>query len=266
MNMVRVILFICSIILIPWVHAQEWTPAIEDNSFLLEEAINQSDGALWHSMTLDIASPDQFTAIYTQEWPLAGETHQLGFTIPFHALENSVHGIGDLSLDYRYQLCREQDWAWIAPHFSFFFPTGNYKNDLGHGTFGLGFILPITKRVSNAIMVNSNIGISYLPQAKKSFPTGTITKSLKSALVGFNAAWLLHHHCSFVCEFLCSHFDEIQPHGTTSITNRTLCTGIRFSFDIGDVYIVGGMAVPITFTSSSTDYSFIFNVGLEQPW
>src|SRR6478609_711155 len=78
--------------------------AIEDNSFLIEEAFNQEKNVIQHINTFSRTWNDQgWVFTYTEEWPLPGhERHQLSVTVP--ALESTDNpgsggGIGDVAFN-----------------------------------------------------------------------------------------------------------------------------------------------------------------------
>src|SRR3989441_13276519 len=112
-------------------------PGIQDNSFLIEEAYNQNFGVVQHisSFTRFWNSKD-WAYIFTQEWPVPGDArHQLSYTLAFlhaGALPSSGVGIGDVALNYRYQLVGDSNArVAFAPRFSLFFPTGDSTRDRG---------------------------------------------------------------------------------------------------------------------------------------
>lgn len=61
-------------------------PAIEDNSFLIEEAINQEAGVIQHIFTTAYADGD-IVYSYTQELPLRNDRHQLSFGLSYASLK-----------------------------------------------------------------------------------------------------------------------------------------------------------------------------------
>src|SRR5262245_46788886 len=84
-------------------------PGIQDNSFLIEEAYNQEAGVVQHiNSFLRFWRSKDFVYTFTQEWPVPGDArHQLSYTLPVqHAgvLPDSGEGLGDVLLNYRYQL------------------------------------------------------------------------------------------------------------------------------------------------------------------
>ena len=106
-------------------------PGIQDNSFLVEEAYNQNFGVVQHisSFTRFFDSKD-WNYTFTQEWPVPGdERHQLSYTlVALHSgsFPGSGAGIGDVFLNYRYQLVGSGETRIaFAPRLSLIFPTGD---------------------------------------------------------------------------------------------------------------------------------------------
>src|SRR5258706_3537345 len=63
---------------------------ILDNSFFIEEAYNQEAGVVQHIFNAvygwnPLSGPDehQVDFLFTQEWPVGGQTHQFSYTIPY---------------------------------------------------------------------------------------------------------------------------------------------------------------------------------------
>ena len=108
--------------------AQQFSQAIEDNSFFIEEAFNQEFRVLQHIYTgYYQTNTKSFIYSFTQEWPTGGRTHQLSYTIPYQSMNAGTRGIGDILINYRYQMWDENDWGWIAPRLSVILPTGNFS-------------------------------------------------------------------------------------------------------------------------------------------
>src|SRR5713226_8181733 len=117
-------------------------PGIQDNSFLVEEAYNQNFGVVQHiSSFTRFWNSKNWAYTFTQEWPVPGDArHQLSYTLAFQhagALPSSGVGIGDVALNYRYQLVGDSNArVAFAPRFSLFFPTGDSTSGRGSGGFG----------------------------------------------------------------------------------------------------------------------------------
>ena len=118
--------------------AQEhgYDTAIEDNSFLIEEAFNQEHRVVQHISTLTYQREEgHLEATFTQEWPVGSQTHQLSYTIPYVSLGGGARGVGDVMINYRYQLAGEEAWALVAPRLSVILPTGSSSR--GQNAVGL---------------------------------------------------------------------------------------------------------------------------------
>src|SRR3954471_20480148 len=85
-------------------HRSPLTAQIQDNSFLVEEAYNQEHGVVQHIGTFSRSTGGDWNSTFTQEWPLGGIRHQLSYTIPIQQIEELGVGLGDVALNYRYQL------------------------------------------------------------------------------------------------------------------------------------------------------------------
>src|SRR5215210_2873 len=115
---------------------------IQDNSFLLEEAYNQEQGVVQHISAFRRIKGGDWAYNFTQEWPLGGIRHQLSYTLPVERTAGFGTGLGDLALNYRYQLAGNPEAKTVAaPRLSVIFPTGDEKE--GRGAGGLGFQLNV---------------------------------------------------------------------------------------------------------------------------
>ena len=129
---------------------------IEDNSFLIEEAYNQEPGVVQHIFTAAYTKSGRthgWGFNFTQEWPVFSQDHQFSYTIPsFHQVEDGsrVSGVGDILLNYRYQLLYEGDSKpAVAPRFSLILPTGNRKKGTGNNVVGYQLNLPVSKEITD---------------------------------------------------------------------------------------------------------------------
>src|SRR5436305_3181900 len=119
---------------------QNPAPGIQDNSFLVEEAYNQNFGVVQHiSSFTRLWNSKDWNYSFTQEWPVPGdERHQLSYTlVALHsgALPNSGFGIGDVYLNYRYQLVGNGDTRIaFSPRASLIFPAGDSIQGRGAGS------------------------------------------------------------------------------------------------------------------------------------
>jgi len=92
---------------------------ISDNSFLVEEAYNQEAGVVQHIANVRRFLDGSFLFTFTQEWPAPGQRHQVSYTAPVLGGGGAGTGIGDLVLNYRYQLLgKDEERVWMSPRLS----------------------------------------------------------------------------------------------------------------------------------------------------
>ena len=109
------------------------TPGIQDNSFLVEEAYNQEFGVVQHiSSFTRLWNSKDWVYSFTQEWPVPGDArHQLSYTLLMQesgAFPGSGPGIGDVTLNYRYQLVGNGSARLaFAPRLSVILPAGDTR-------------------------------------------------------------------------------------------------------------------------------------------
>jgi|WetSurMetagenome_2_1015567.scaffolds.fasta_scaffold14079_2 hypothetical protein len=218
--------------------AQEFTEAIEDNSFFIEEAYNQERGVVQHISSLYFQRETKdYGYSFTQEWPAGGQTHQLSYTVPYLFLQSGQCGIGDLSINYRYQMWDEGNWAWVSPRLTVFLPTGRSSEGLGSGVVGVQLCLPLSKRWSNGFVSHFNAGVTILADAHTS----------NSFFFGASGIWLLTQNLNFMCEVLHSINSEIDESGNVAHTSQTIVSpGMRCAINLGELQIVPGVALPLT--------------------
>ena len=124
-------------------------PLIEDNSFLIEEAFNQGANVVQFISTCyfeNIHTGDMAYS-FTHEIPLKEVKHQFSYTVNYLIPTQSVgaHGLGDVLINYRYELLGKNDWALVTPRISAILPTGDFSRNLGLGAWGGQFNLPVSR-------------------------------------------------------------------------------------------------------------------------
>jgi hypothetical protein len=243
--------------------AQEFAKAIEDNSFFIEEAYNQEEHVVQHIFNSAVSSNGIiFANSFTQEWPLFGQLHQLSFTLPFQfsVPKNSTsQGVGDLIINYRYQLVSENTLA-VAPRFSIILPTGNEKKGFGNGVTGIQFNLPVSKRFSDEIVTHYNAGFTFLPQAKDNFSSSTATITTYSA--GVSGIYLANDHFNVMTEVL--YTSSGSKFGR--MNGLIISPGLRWAIDIDELQIVPGIAFPFYFNSGAQENGLLLYLSFEHPY
>jgi hypothetical protein len=249
----------------------EFIKAIEDNSFYIEEAYNQEPGVVQHITSgAYFRHPHENLDLgFTQEWPLGGQLHQIGFTIPYLPLRgHAVPGVGDVLINYRYQLCGSHDWAAFAPRLSLIIPTGNKEKGLGTGVFGLQFNMPASKRISNQFTVHANGGLTILPGVNGTDASGNVIRQTLNAFnVGASVVWLARPNVNFLLEWITTVAGDFGPGGGVVYTSETiLAPGFRCAVDVGDLQIVPGIAVPFRFAHGDSRSGVFFYLSFEHPY
>ena len=251
------IFFFIIILFIP-AKAQEFTKAIEDNSFYIEEAYNQESGVVQHILNGSALSPgDVYDAGFTQEWPLFGHSHQLSYTIPlqYSALFNPTRsGIGDIMVHYRYQLMNGPELA-VAPRISIILPTGDHKFGFGNGVVGAQVNLPISKRLSNDLITHTNIGGTIYPNVK----FGSFKETFTDYFLGGSVIYLADPKFNVLAELV---YTNTEWGGGRS-DELIFSPGFRWAIDINDLQIVPGIAFPFSFTSGRTESGVMLYLSFE---
>jgi hypothetical protein len=78
------------------------TKAIEDNSFYIEEAVNQEKGVVQHISTLNAFSSTSREMVFgfTQEWPIGSLLHHLSLSMSYMSADGDMStGFGDFPLN-----------------------------------------------------------------------------------------------------------------------------------------------------------------------
>ena len=250
---------------------KEFSDAIEDNSYFIEEAYNQEYRVVQHinNMYLTTSPTRNLGYSFTQEWPFFSDKHQLSYTIQYSWLNsNSVNGIGDMLINYRYQLFTKENWAAVSPRLSVIIPTGNSDKGLGSGRLGWQLNIPVSKRISNGLAVHFNAGGTILPGVKFTDDSGQDYKqTLHSINVGGSAIWLLTQNFNFMLEYLSTF--NYQPDGMRKMSyNHTglLNPGIRYAINIDKLQIVPGLSVPYVFSKDDHSFNLFFYLSFEHPF
>lgn len=242
-------------------------PGIQDNSFLMEEAYNQEPGVVQHiSNGLFFSQPQKNLFFsFTQEWPLGGQSHQLSFTLPYSFQNsNSSRGIGDILVNYRYQLVSNETWA-VAPRLSFILPTGNVNDGFGNGVVGLQAAVPVSKQLTDQFVAHVNVGLTLLPNVAAQ---GTAAKrTILSEYAGASIVWLGGTNVNVLLESIVSHNGMLNANGELEHELEAIVNpGLRFAINLGGLQIVPGIAVPIDFQKQQTRVGIFLYLSFEHPF
>jgi hypothetical protein len=245
-------------------------PPIEDNSFLVEEAYNQERGIVQHVSTFArSAGSSAWVYEFAQEWPLAGQKHQVSYTLPLaHTAEplSSATGIGDIALNYRYQIGGGDGASLaLAPSATLVLPTGDSRRGMGAGGTGFELKLPLSVEISPRLVAHSNAGISYTPRARDTFGN---TAAARGYALGQSLIWLAHPNLNLMLESVWSVAREVTGPGQTAPSTEFLVApGLRTAINLrSGLQIVPGLAFPIGVGASRGERAVFAYLSFEHPF
>lgn len=240
-------------------------PAFEDNSFLLDEAINQERGVMQYvsNFYFDNLRGGNFLYRFTHEFPLWSPRHQLGYALLYYLPNSSESinrggGFGDVNVSYDFMASGKKAWAMVVPTITLIIPTG--KGGYGSGGIGGQFNLLVTKSLSRKLVTHYNVGYTFISQADfyqspiAGTPTLSFEKDLHYKNLGASIVWYQGRKFSWFMEYVSNFLTDIKVDGTSSNRNQvTLNPGFRFAIDHNRVQIVPGISAPMIFTNGEFD-------------
>jgi hypothetical protein len=220
--------------------ARKWE--IIDNSFLVEESFNQEPRVVQNIFTWTRERDGAWAAGFTQEWPAPNMAHQFSYTLPFGDT-GVVHGIGDVMLNYRYQLRNESARGpAISPRLSVILPTGREADGLGGGAAGLQFNLPVSKQFGD-LYLHANAGHTWVPDAQN------------TPHVAGSGIWRIRPMINLMLESVVELGESV-----------TISPGLRGGWNFGEHQLVLGAAVPLTRTAGRNTAAILTYFSYELPF
>lgn len=245
--------------------AEEEEQGIQDNSFLIEEAYNQDPGVVQH-ISIFTRSGGAWSYNFTDELPIVTMKHQFSFSLPFLGQGVDDGGIGDVALNYRYQLVGSADSRIaIAPRFTVIIPTGDEKKGLGLDATGVQFGLPVSFVLNKHFVTHFNAGVTYTHSAHNDVGE-------QAATVGYNfgqsLVWLAKPRFNVLAEVVFNSNEDVIGNGQTSRENLvTFAPGIRVAQNFKNgLQIVPGIALTLTGGNGHVEKGVLFYLSFEHPF
>jgi hypothetical protein len=235
---------------------------ISDNSFLVEEAYNQEASVVQHIANVRRGGDGSFLFTFTQEWPAPGQRHQLSYTAPVLGGGGAGTGIGDLVLNYRYQLLgKDEEKVWMSPRVSAILPTGSVADGRGAGGPGVQFNLPLSIEISDALVTHWNAGAT-LTRARALNGVRENTRDLNAAA---SAIWLLSPTFNLMLEASWERDESLDDVGVRSAEGRVvILPGVRAAINMrSGMQIVPGFGVPINVGTGGGERDLFFYLSVE---
>jgi hypothetical protein len=239
---------------------------IQDNSFLLEEAYNQEAGVVQHISAFERADGGDWAYTFTQEWPLGGIRHQLSYTLPIERVEGGGTGLGDIGLNYRYQLAgNPQARTVMAPRLTLLLPTGNEERGRGAGGVGLQGNFPLTLVLNERLATHWNAGATLTPSAGNAVGNQATTADFN---LGASAIWLVRPSVNLVLEAIWLSEESVLGEGVTTRDDTVLLNpGVRVALDLaGGLQIVPGVAYTVSLSPEEAEDGVFLYLSFEHPF
>ncbi len=203
---------------------------------------------------------------FTQEWPAPGIRHQLSFTLAAAGGRDSGSGIGDVALNYRYQLVGDDEaLVAVAPRLTVFLPTGSSRRGLGAGAAGYQVGLPVSTLLSTDWIAHWNAGATWTPSARNQM-------GQRADTLGWNAGasliWIGSPILDVMLESVYSKSQTPTAPGRTSSEGTFFVSpGIRWVYDFDSgLQIVPGIAVPLGVGPSRGRRQILLYLSFEHPF
>ena len=252
------------------VHGQQHPKAdpIKDNSFLIEEAYNQDAGVVQHIYTFSRPmSGSDWAFSFSQEWPVRGMRHQVSYTVPMLRTGAGLlasEGVGDISLQYRYQLLGVDGGPlYVAPRAALVLATGDVTRGRGIGGSSTQLALPVSLELNPSFTVHGNLGLTHTPHAQNELHDRA---SLTSYNAGASFVWSPSSTFNVLLESTWATTASVIANDLIVRERQTqIAPGIRWAYNLpGGIQIVPGLAYVVGPTRNQK--SLFIYLSIEHPF
>jgi hypothetical protein len=256
---------LCVVATSSYVQADDGPKRIEDNSFLIEEAYNQEEGVVQYIQTFQYShQTKEWLYTFTHEMPFPNQTHQLSYVIPVAHVgdPDSETGVGDILLNYRYQIVANDTLA-IAPRISLIFPTGDEDKGLGMGATGYQVNLPVSILLNDKWVTHWNLGGTFTPNVNDG-------PNRKQDLNGYNygasVIYLQSETFNWMLEYVKNSAQTFDGNGGKNWDDAEFINpGFRFAKNYSSgLQIVSGLSFPLGVGASKDNNGVLLYLSFEK--
>ena len=239
--------------------------AIQDNSFLVEEAYNQEPGVVQHILVVERPRHGGgWESSFTQEWPVGSLPQQLSFTLTSASVDGHT-GVGDTLINWRLQLVGDGHARFaLAPRISLVVPTGDTDHVPDTGGGGLEVAWPASWVLSDTLVSHTDVGASRIHRAHD---TAGNKADLERIFAAQSFVWLLRPRFNLMLEALWERADRVGGPGLAPTTESLfLSPGLRFAQNLQRLQIVYGVGFPMEVGKGEGDRSVLLYLSFEHPF
>lgn len=233
---------------------------IIDNSFLVEEAVNQDPGVIQTTLNWVRSGDGDWESAVGQDWPLASHRHQFSWSLPWNGGQLPL-SVGQAVVSYRYQISDvSKETLGIGARVSAILPTDRDGEE--HGV-GLQAAVPVTAEWRR-LHLHANAGVTWTRQRSSEHPQRT---SLVSPYFAGSVIWPTASMFQVMLEDVVE-FEAFLDAGARRRRNTTMTIspGLRGAFNVGRNQIVVGAAVPVDATTDGQSVSVLGYFSFEGPF
>jgi hypothetical protein len=169
----------------------------------------------------------------------------------------SSTGLGDIALNYRYQLLGDGDAKLaIAPRVSMLLPTGDWKRGRGNGAVGVEAAIAASVVASRLFAAHTNLGVAFTPRARND---SGAREDVHEYSLGQS---IIFTGSSFIQPLV----EAIYSDGSFG-EQLLISPGVRAAFNFSSgLQIVPGIAVPLGIGSSRGEKGVFVYLSFEHPF
>ena len=165
--------------------------------------------------------------------------------------------VGDLFVNYRYQLAGPEGAVAAAPRVSLLLPTGRAAEGSGADAWGVQVNLPVSVRLGDAAVTHWNAGATVLPRASNELGERA---TIRAYNLGASAIWLARSRFNVMLEASWTRAEEVVGPSTVRGAELFLVMpGVRWAHDFrSGLQVVPGVGYAFDVGSSGGDALVVY--------